>query len=621
MGAEASADEVAPGPPQNVSATVDESTVGRAVVRWGAPASDANGSELTGLEGFVLFRSVGGTGAFVPLDTLSAEAREYADEGLKSLTVYAYTVMAFDANQNESSRAVPSQLQTSGVAIPVGVVASGEIGRIELQWQAVPDDGLVGYNVYRATRPDLVFARLTGNEGATYTTGQTSYVDSNLTAGQLLFYRVTAVTDELESESSGFVSGEVRADETGPSAPADLVAIADQGAARITLSWSAPDRDSDGGDLTGLASYIIFRGETSATALAALDTVSTAATTFQDASVSAATTYYYAVSALDPDGNVSGRSSTASATTQGIAPPANVVAAGGITRIEVSWSQSSDEELQGYNVYRSTRSDQGYVRLTGVEGTAFTTGKTAYTDSGLTGGQTLFYRVSVVTSAGESDLSAFDGTTVQTDIRAPGPPIAVDGDPVTGDPERLTIHWRTPLTDSNGAELTGVSSYTVYRASTASGPFELVGTTTTTSIGDSELEAKTIYYYQVEATDAEGNVGPRSATAAIQSGGVDVPEHVTLSSTTPSDAFEPPVVTITWEGSTGAILRYEVQRTTVADSDDDADYVDILPNSLATTRSDDTVVRGQTYYYRVRAVDGEQRPSEWTTPLGVVVSL
>ena len=116
-------------------------------------------------------------------------------------------------------------------------------------------------------------------------------------------------------------------------------------------------------------------------------------------------------------------------------------------------------------------------------------------------------------------------------------------------------------------------------------------------------------------------MGPRSATAAIQSGGVDVPEHVTLSSTTPSDAFEPPVVTITWEGSTGAILRYEVQRTTVADSDDDADYVDILPNSLATTRSDDTVVRGQTYYYRVRAVDGEQRPSEWTTPLGVVVSL
>ena len=620
VGSEARADEVAPGSPQNMSATVDESAVGRVVVRWSAPVVDANGGELTGLDGFVLLRSEGSSGAYVPLDTLSSEVREYVDEGLKSLTAYAYTVMAFDANHNESARAVPGQVRTPGVASPTGVVASGEINRIGLQWQAVSDDDLVGYNVYRATRPDLAFTRLTGTEGATYTTGQTSFVDSNLTAGQLFYYRVTAVAGELESVPSVFVSGEVRADEVAPAAPADLIAIADQSVASISLSWSAPGQDSDGGDLTGMASYIIFRGDTSPTALAALDTVSVAAASFQDASVDAATTYYYAVSALDPSGNVSGRSATASATTRGIASPRNVAAVGRITKIDVSWTSSSDEDLLGYNVYRSTRSDQGYSRLTGTEGTSFTTGKTVYTDSDLAGGQTLFYRVSVVTSAGESDLSAFDGSTVLTDIRPPGAPINIYGDPVPGDPERLTIHWQSPVTDSDGSELTGVSSYTVYRSATATGIFGLVGTANSTSIEDRELDAKTIYYYQIEATDAAGNVGPRSATAAILSGGVDVPGFVRLTSTTPSDVTEPPIVTITWEKSTGAILRYEVQRTTVADSDDDADYVDILPNSLATTRPDDTASRGQTYYYRVRAVDVEQRPSDWTVPLGVTVS-
>jgi hypothetical protein len=80
------------------------------------------------------------------------------------------------------------------------------------------------------------------------------------------------------------------------------------------------------------------------------------------------------------------------------------------------------------------------------------------------------------------------------------------------------------------------------------------------------------------------------------------------------------VVTIRWTGSRGAILQYEVQRATVANSTADADYTSILPNSLETTRTDNTVTRGRTYYYRVRARDADNRVSSWTDPLGVSVS-
>ena len=70
----------------------------------------------------------------------------------------------------------------------------------------------------------------------------------------------------------------------------------------------------------------------------------------------------------------------------------------------------------------------------------------------------------------------------------------------------------------------------------------------------------------------------------------------------------------------GAILRYEVQRTTVANSSTDSDYTVVVPNDVNTTRSDDGVTRGTTYYYRIRAVDIDIRESDWTETLSITVS-
>ena len=51
----------------------------------------------------------------------------------------------------------------------------------------------------------------------------------------------------------------------------------------------------------------------------------------------------------------------------------------------------------------------------------------------------------------------------------------------------------------------------------------------------------------------------------------------------------------------------------------DSDYTAVTPNNINTTRDDDGVTRGTTYYYRVRAVDGDGRESDWTDPLQVSV--
>ena len=403
------------------------------------------------------------------------------------------------------------------------------------------------------------------------------------------------------------------------------MATALEAGAGIRLSWRAPRYDADGAELTGLSGYVIFRSSSGLSERAAVDTVSAARTEYVDEDVESAVVYTYALMAVDGSGNGSELTEPVSATTRGLAPPSGLSAVSGIGRITVSWLGSGESDLIGYNVYRSQRSDGDFEHLPGVEGTPFTTGQTTYVDTGFVGGEVLFYRVSVVTSRGESNLSEFEGATVESDSRPPAAPTFLSGEAVVGDPEVILLEWRAPASDAGGAELTGLSEYRVFRAESASGPFKEIGASETAEYRDSGLEQRTTYYYQVLALDPAGNASAPSGTEEAMTSGVDIPKNVSLSSTTPSDPSRNPTVTVRWVASEGVILRYEVERTTVPNSTDDADYAEIraasgLKNDIRTSREDDSVKRGVTYYYRVRAVDAESRESDWTTPLGVKVS-
>ena len=274
VGATVIEDKSPPAPPQSLSVQVDENTVGRLVINWTPPVTDFNGEELTGLEGFIILRSEAGGGSIVAVDTLGAEAREFIEEGLKGLTVYSYTMVAFDKNQNQSPQAPSVAVQTQGVSVIEVLQATSGVGRVTVQWAPSTDDGLKGYNVYRSRSSADGYVRLEGNEGAEVTTGRTTYIDSNLTAGDLFFYKITIVTEQGEGERSTFDSGEVLPDEVPPLTPSNVVAVADEGIEpKITLTWSPPLIDQNGGELTGLEQYVVFRSKDSPNALVAIDTL------------------------------------------------------------------------------------------------------------------------------------------------------------------------------------------------------------------------------------------------------------------------------------------------------------------------------------------------------------
>ena len=498
ISAEVLVDKVPPRAPGNLSAIPNESNFSRVTLSWTAPVSDADGGELTGLEGFVVLRSEGGTASFVAVDTLSARVREYVDEGLKALTTYAYTVLAFDGSGNESSQAASVQTRTQGVDIPSGLQAGGEIARVVLTWTAVEAEGLQGYNLYRSTRSDQGYVRLTGVEGTPFTTGQTTFVDSGLAGGDRFFYHVTAVTASAESDRSGFVSAEVVSDEVSPTAPRNLSAVPDEtDFGRVTLSWSAPVTDADGGELSGLSGFVVLRSEGGTTSFVALDTLSADARTYVDRGLKALTTYAYTVVAFDNAGNESSQASSVQTRTQGVQVPGGLSARGGIDRVVLSWTAVQVEGLQGYNVFRSTRSDQGYARLTGVEGTPFTTGQTTYLDSNLTGGDRFFYRVVAVTESAESEQSGFVSAEVLADELPPATPANLSAVPDETDFGRMTLNWSAPVTDSGGGDLSGLSGYLVFRSLGSTASFVQVAQVSEPRYEDNGLEPSKTYFYTV----------------------------------------------------------------------------------------------------------------------------
>ncbi|MEE3235310.1 MAG: hypothetical protein VX294_14175, partial [Candidatus Latescibacterota bacterium] len=625
-------DLVAPSSPTNLSVVVSEQDFGRATLNWDEPKVDESGLLLEDLAGYFVFRSEGEMSSFRKIAVVDAELVEYEESQLDDFKTYYYQVSAFDFSGNESSRSTTFKITTSGVdriapAIPgnFSVFQSQEsYGQVELRWDRPKSDvhgevleDLSQYIIFRSTFTNNSFFAID-----TVGADVSAYIDRGLVPRQNYFYTITA-TDFLGNESERAPTVSIIApgkDVVPPSSPTGLYAAADPENQQVTLTWNSPKVDSDGGDLTGLKSYIIFRSTGNSSEFSIIDTVSSGITRFVDnQGLLGATRYGYQIQALDEEGNRSSSSNIVFVTTVGIEMPAGVSANAGIGQVLISWTPSSNDDLLGYNVYRTDRTDTKFERLTGIEGTSYSTGKSAYVDSNLAAGSIYFYRISVVTADGESDLSAFASATVQVDNRPPAAPSFLEGEAVVGDPEKLNLIWAAPTTDYDGSGLTGVALYNIYRAGIAGGPFEKVASAATATYQDTGLASVTTYYYRVTAVDNFGNTSVASASIGVTTGGVARPTAVQISASTPSSLGDPPEVTLSWEKSAGAILYYEIERTSVENSNSDEDYTEVGDNTLNTVLVDNTVLRGNIYYYRIRARDVDDRVSEWTEIVRVEV--
>lgn len=86
-------------------------------------------------------------------------------------------------------------------------------------------------------------------------------------------------------------------DSIPPAAPQDLSAVQDDEV--INLTWDAPDTDADGGSLTGLIGYNVYRTSISGQSYIKINNLEIVQPCFTDFEVISDSTYYYMVTALD----------------------------------------------------------------------------------------------------------------------------------------------------------------------------------------------------------------------------------------------------------------------------------------------------------------------------------
>ena len=373
----------------------------------------------------------------------------------------------------------PSSAPPPPPAAPTGLTATAvSSSQINLSWTA--SSGATSYNVKRAT--------VSGGPYTTVATGvsATTYNDTGLAASTAYYYVVSAVNAGGESANSAQASATTQAPPPPPAAPTGLTATA-ASSTQINLSWTAS---------TGATSYNVKRATVSGGPYTTVATGVTG-TTYNNTGLTASTTYYYVVSAVNTAGE-SPNSAQASATTPANPPPpapTGLTATAGNAQVTLSWTASTG--ATSYNIKRATVSGGPYTTI------ATNVTSLSYTNTGLVNGTVYYYVVSAVNANGESANSAQVSATPSAGSLPPAPTGLTAT--AAGNNSDVRLNWTA---------VTGATSYKVKRATVNGGPYTVLATPTTNTYTDTTPVQGTTYYYVVSAVNATGE-GPNSAQVSI----------------------------------------------------------------------------------------------------------
>ena len=208
---------------------------------------------------------------------------------------------------------VTTRVKDDPPAAPTGLTASGVIhDSVTIRW-AAPSSGsaIAGYRILRGTNPNSL-STIAQDTGST----TVEYTDTTVAAETTYHYAVLALSQDGDGARSTTVSATTPAKaQPIPSAPTGLTTyqvVHDS----VTISWTTPSQ----GSVTG---YRILRGTDSNSLSAIVQNTDSTATEYTDSTVTAATTYYYAVLALSAEGD-GAQSATVSVTTRAAPQQATV---------------------------------------------------------------------------------------------------------------------------------------------------------------------------------------------------------------------------------------------------------------------------------------------------------
>ncbi len=246
------------------------------------------------------------------------------------------------------------------------------------------------------------------------------------------------------------------------------------------------------------------------------------------------------------------------------------------TSAKITWTKV--DGASGYQIYRSTEEDGTYACAKTI-----TSGYTvSYTNSGLTVGQTYYYKV----RAYKKDSNGSWVYSDFSDVRYM--PAAVVFDNVYSNATyRVRLLWD---------EVDGVEGYQIWRADSEDGAYKIVKTITdgsTTAYSNTGLESGQTYYYKMRAyTTVDGSkvFGAYSDIVAV----AVMPETPEVSVV----SYTSGIAKLSWDEIGGA-AGYQIWRSD--SSDGTYTLVKSITDGGTTAYSNSGLTSTSTYYYKVRA--------------------
>jgi transcriptional regulator CtsR len=349
-------------------------------------------------------------------------------------------------------------------------------------------------------------------------------------------------------------------------APSNLKATAVSDS-QINLNWTDRSDNEKG--------FIIERRISSGSyaEIASLEPDNTA---FADTGLEPGTRYYYRVCAYNDAGS-SAYSNEANAITGGAVPdaPGSLTAkAVTSTRIDLSWTDRSDNE-KGFKIERRTSSGS-YSQIAAVGANA-----TSYTSSGLEPGTRYYYRVCAYNDAGSSAYS--NEANAITGKAVPNAP--EDLEAVSISTSKIKLTWEDESDNEDGFKIERKKS---------GGSYSQIATVgkNVTSYTSSGLANDTRYYYRVRAYNEAGNSSYSNEASATT--GVTVPDR-------PEDleavSISTSKIKLTWEDESDNEDGFKIERKKSGGS-----YSQIATvGKNVTTYTSSGLANDTRYYYRVRA--------------------
>ena len=366
--------------------------------------------------------------------------------------------------------------------------------------------------------------------------------------------------------------------------PAPAVTGGNDSQGRPTLKWNT---------VTGAAKYEVYRARSKDGDYIKYSTVT--GTSYTNISyIENGNTYYYKVRALDANGTAGAWSSIVSVTYRAASTgtlSAPTVTGGNDSQGRPTLKWNAVIGAAKYEVYRARSLNGDYIKYSTVTGTSYT--NISYIENG----NTYYYKVRALKSDGTAGAwSSIVSVTYRAASTGTLPaPTVTGGNDSQGRP---TLKWNA---------VSGAAKYEVYRARSKDGDYIKYATVTGTSYTNtSYIENGNTYCYKVRALKSDGTAGAWSSI-------VSVTYKQTLSApavTGGNDSQGRP--TLKWNAVTGA-AKYEVYRARSLNGD----YIKYSTVTGTSYTNTSYIENGNTYYYKVRALDASGTAGAWSSIVSV----